>query len=780
MIKRQRNRSEFGAALLASTAGLAWGACLMSPAPAVAQEVGLNVIEEVVVTARRREEYLQDTPVAVTALTPAALERRQIFTTDDLDNVTPSLEFTSYGPLTGNNSAAQVFIRGIGQIDATSAVDPGVGMYVDDVYMGRAVGGAMEFRDIGGVQVLRGPQGTLFGRNTIGGAVLLSSVAPGDEFGGTVKLQTGTDNLLQAFGAVDIPLSDTLRSRVSMGVKKRDGYVTRVIDGVKLGDDNTATVKGTVVWDASPDLTVTLRGDFTDEDENGSPFVFEQINETAVFPAAVSVGAGCPGATFPPPFVPGDIVDERCANNATWNLGHYTNGGSADVTSTTRTWGLSGHIDYIVNDMISLKSITAYRELRWTGVRDADNTPFDILTTDLFSDSNQFSQEFQAAVEADRLHGVVGAFYFDESTFDQTDVFISPPLPSVLAGGVGSRDLQFIYLDNTNWALFTQWTYDVTDALSVTGGIRYTHEKKSMQAIITNINPWTDPNPDPLPMTIADGLFILPDKFTNKFEAVTGTISAQYRWSDQLMTYASWSQGFKSGGFNERYNAPTPGNLPIQFDEEKADTYELGFKADPTGTLRLNGALFRTTYDDIQQIYRLGIVNLLFNGGKARIQGAELEFAFVPTEDLIIEGGGSYLDDQIKSVTPIPGTTATITPDNALPFTPKWKLNAGIGYTLHASDSLTITPRVDGTYTSSYFFDAGNTAEVMYESTLVMDASISIENPQQLWKLTFGVQNLTDKDYRLAGNASLTTATGYAEVIYARKRNWFLSLSADF
>jgi iron complex outermembrane receptor protein len=257
-------------------------------------------------------------------------------------------------------------------------------------------------------------------------------------------------------------------------------------------------------------------------------------------------------------------------------------------------------------------------------------------------------------------------------------------------------------------------------------------------------------------------------------------VSAQYRWNDQLMTYASWSQGFKSGGYNERYNAPTPGNLPISFSEENADTFEVGFKADPSSSLRLNGAVFRTTYDDIQQIYRLGIVNLLFNGGKARIQGAELEYTFVPTEDLIIEGSGSYLDDKIKSVTPIPGTTATITPDNSLPFTPKWKLNTGIGYTLHPTNSLNVTPRINGTYTSSYFFDAGNTSEVMYNGTLVLDASISIENPDQMWTLIFGVQNLTDKDYRLAGNASLTTATGYAEVIYARQRNWFVSLSANF
>ena len=167
-----------------------------------------EALESIVVTARRREESLQDTPVAVTALTAEALERQQATGTMDLDKIAPNIQFHSYGTLTGNNSAAQVFIRGIGQTDATPAVDPGVGIYIDDVYMGRSVGGAMEFRDISSVQILRGPQGTLFGRNTIGGAVLLTTNAPGDEAGNSIRVGVGEDNLHELFGAFDIPLGE--------------------------------------------------------------------------------------------------------------------------------------------------------------------------------------------------------------------------------------------------------------------------------------------------------------------------------------------------------------------------------------------------------------------------------------------------------------------------------------------------------------------------------------------------------------------------------------------
>ena len=160
-----------------------------------------ETLESIVVTARRREENLQDTPVAITALSADALERQQVVGTTDLDKIAPNLQFHTYGTLTGNNSAAQVFIRGIGQTDATPAVDPGVGIYIDDVYMGRSVGGAMEFRDIANVQILRGPQGTLFGRNTIGGAVLLTTNAPGDNAGNSVRVGVGEDNSARSSSA---------------------------------------------------------------------------------------------------------------------------------------------------------------------------------------------------------------------------------------------------------------------------------------------------------------------------------------------------------------------------------------------------------------------------------------------------------------------------------------------------------------------------------------------------------------------------------------------------
>lgn len=741
-----------------------------------------GALEEVVVTARKREESLQDTPIAISAFSAAALERQQISSTEDLDQIAPNLQFASYGPLTGNNSAAQVYIRGIGQSDGSSGVDPGVGLYIDDVYMGRSVGGVLDFRDISNVQIVRGPQGTLFGRNTIGGAVLLTTTLPGKEFGGTARLGFGDDSLYEGFAAVDLPISDTLLTRFSAGARQRDGYVRRAFDGVDLGNEDTYTVQSSLQWLPSDRFTLTLRGDYTKEDENGSPFVFASINESQVFPAAISRGAGCPGATFPPPSVPLDSVDERCANDATWNLGKYRNGGNAPAESTLENWGVSGTVQWELTDTFALKSITAYRELEWSGSRDADNTGLLVLHTDYSSAGDQFSQELQALVETERLRGVVGAFYFQETIDDFLLVPFAAPPPLVASGAIpGSIDYQRAFIDNDNFALFTQWTYNVTDALSITAGARYTEETKGIRILAFTVTPLTLPLVIPTalntPLVAGPGLNIIPRPFENKYESTTGSASLQYRWNDSLMTYLSWSQGFKSGGFNQRYNLAPLGNLPVAFDEETAETFEFGFKSEIGANVRLNGAIFSTDYDNMQLTYRLGIVPLLFNAGKSSIEGAELELTYAPGR-LIVEASAGYLDNSFEEIATVPGTTQTVGPNNTLPFAPEWQANLGVGYDFDL-DNVTLTPRINVAHTSEQYFDAANSIEVaQLDDVTLLNASLSLE--LGAWRFRAGVNNATDEQYRVAGNSSFSTSAGYAEVIYSRPRNYFVSASVDF
>lgn len=723
-------------------------------------------LEEITVTARKVEESLQDTPIAISAFTGEGLERRQIFSTDDLDNVTPNLQFSNNAPLAGNNNSSQVFIRGIGQTDPTSTVDPGVGIYIDDVYMGQSVGGTMDFRDIAGVQILRGPQGTLFGRNTIGGAILITTTEPGDELGGTFKAGIGSDRLREVFAAVDIPLGDNIRSRFTFGSRDRDGYVIRVSDGIDLGDTNSYTFTGKFVFSPSDNLEIKAQFDYTKADENGSPLVFAASNEGAIFQKTVSLYAGCPGMLHLGMDVP-LVDDDRCANDF-WNEGPYANNGTNPLESILENYGGSLHITYDLNDSLTLKSVTSARNLNWSGVRDADNTPFPILHTDYKSDGKQFSQEFQAVYASDKLSGATGLYFSNEEIDDIVRVVLSPPPAPT---GVGDSDDN--RMDNKNWAAFSQWTYNVSDKLSLTLGGRYTNEEKVSY-------------PDQFSLANPTVKYLPLGPYPMDFSAFNISANASYRWSDNVMTYVSYSEGFKSGGWNSHFNTSFDGNINLPlihaFDEETAKNYEFGFKLDlADDTLRLNGAVFSTDYKDLQLVYRFGVAPFILNAGKASNDGFELEMTWVPTDRLVIDAGIGYLDGTIDEVVLFADAVTAVEAGNRLPFAPEWQGNVGVGYIFDTNSDFTITPRADLSYQSKTYFDAINTEEVAQgKGRTTINASVALEPSSEQWKLTVGVSNLTDQLYPIAGNSSLGTGSGYAEIAYARPREWFASFSYDF
>lgn len=750
----------------------------------------------IVVTARRREETLQEAPIAISAFSAETLEERQILQTQDLERITPSLQFKPAGQLSGNSSASVVFIRGVGQLDPTAAVDPGVGVYIDEVYVGRAVGSTIEFGDIASVEVLRGPQGTLFGRNTIGGAVLVRTKEPEiGELSGRGRFRVGADDWFEGFAALNLPIGDTAAARVSGGFRKRDGYVIRAFDGLDLGNENVTAMNAAFRWEPTAAFDISLRADYTNRDENGAPFTFAGINESAPVAAIVSVAAGCPGATIPfAPLAPGDprfgapsvplIDDPRCANDFQ-ALGNFVNGGTADVMSTSEVWGLSGTARYEITDGVTLKSITAYRSTESRGIRDADNTPFVMITTDVGSQSDQFSQELQLQYDRGIVSAIVGGYYFDEDTSERATVPLAfPPSPpvigSLLAGGPGSRDLQVSDLETRSLAAFGEISVEPVDGLELTGGLRYTEDRKTYRGTVFNLFPATLPDPEPFPTeAIPEGgpLFIFDEPNEDTFSALTGSASVRYAFNDWLNAYVSYSRSFKSGGFNTRYNAPPPGNLPVPFDEETVDSYEVGAKMD-FGRARLNLAAFQADYTDIQLIFRQGVVPLLFNAGEARIRGFEAEASYQPFAGLIFDAAMSVLDDDIKSITPVPGATATVAPGDDLPFTPSFQGNFGIGYEFVLNNRLTLTPRFDGSYTSKITFITGSVSEIEENDYFVGNASIELGIDDR-WSVTAGVTNLFDEEYLIQGNASLATL-GYAERIYARPRSWYLQVAAQF
>jgi len=741
------------------------------------QSATSGTLEEITITARKFAENLQDTPIAVSAFSGDALIERQVFNTNELDQVVPNLQFANNAPLAGNNSSSQVFIRGIGQTDPTSTVDPGVGLYIDGVYIGTAVGGSMGLRDFADIQVLRGPQGTLFGRNTIGGAVLIQTTDPGDDFGGTARATVGSDSLIDAFGAVDVPLAATLKSRFSFGLRKQDGYVTRS-DGRDLGDTDTFTVTGKLIWQPLERLTTRLLVDYSESDENGSPLVFAAINESATFPRVASLDAGCPGLSdgaVPPPGLPDQpavpmIADDRCANDVQAR-GPYRNNGTYPLESTLENWGTSLNVALGIGESNEVKSISSYREINWTGNRDADNTPLTILHTAYDVESSQWSEELQFTHQSDSLRGVVGLYYFAQKSDDVADVFLNPPPPGV------QRDSDNNRVDNDSWAAFSQWTYNVTERLALTAGGRYTEETKRS---FPDQFDYSSPAIKQVPMRWYEATF----------DAFTANASIAFEWTSNVMTYFSYAEGFKGGGWNSHFNAvltPEQQAALHAFKPEEADTFELGFKLDLLGrTLRVNGAIFTGDYTDMQVTYRgpapAGVAPFLTNAGQASIDGAELEVTWAPTLDLTVDASIGYLDATIDELDNIP--LAVLPPGlregNVLPFAPEWQAHVGVSYDIHAGD-FAITPRIDASYKDATFFDATNSVEIaQLDDVTTVNASLMLKPTNGPWRVSLNVNNVTDETYPIAGNSSFTTGSGYAEIAYSRPREYFVMGSFDF
>jgi len=763
---------------------LAAAASFAPAAFAQEQEDEVSRLEEIIVTARKVEEDLQKTPISITAITGSALEDRQIFRTDVLDQVVPNLQFANNAPLAGNNSSSQVFIRGIGQTDPTSTVDPGVGLYIDDVYIGNAVGSTMALRDVANVQVLRGPQGTLFGRNTIGGAVLITTKDPGEEFGGEVRAEVGNDSLIDAMVAFDIPFAPEFNTRLAAGMRKQDGYVTRA-DGTDLGDTDTFFAQWKAVWTPSDRLKATFIADMTSSDENGTPLVFAAINEGATFARVASLDAHCPGLTdgaVPPPGLPDQprvpmTNDARCANDFQ-NAGHFRNNGTLPLYSTLDNLGFSANFAYDLTEQITLKSITAYRQTDWTGARDADNTPLTILHTTYDVESDQLSEELQFLYETDPLVGVFGLYYFEQSSEDIADVYLNPP-PAGVQHDSDNNDV-----DNTSWAAFTQWTYKFAGKFAFTLGGRYSSEDKGSY-------------PDQFDYSTPNNKQVAVRWYRETFESFTPSASFAVEWNDNAMTYLSYSEGFKGGGWNSHFNDPpltAAEQAALQlFKPEEAQTIELGIKLELADrTLRLNAAVFTSDYTDMQMTYRgpfrappaaSGVAPFITNAGETSIDGAEVELTWAATDNLVIDASAGFLDATIDSLSNIP--LAVLPPGlaegNFLPFAPEWQTHLGAGYTGHIG-KLGFKPRVDASFQTTTFFDATNTAEIaQLDDVFTVNASVVINGgDESKWNLTLGVNNLTDEDYPIAGNSSLTTGSGYAEIAYSKPMEWFASLKYEF
>ncbi len=833
------------------------------------------VLEDIVVTARKREESVQDTPIAITAFSAEAIEARGITTTDEIARFVPNLTYQNNPGFSGSTNTSAIYIRGIGQFDYLGSIEPGVGTYVDGVYIGRSVGGITELINVERVEVLRGPQGTLFGRNTIGGAISITSRKPGPEPESQVSVTYGDDDRIEVRGSANLALTDSTFARLSVFTADRDGYVTRVVDGKELGDRDSFGVLGQLRFQPRDDLTFDASFDYTRDRSNGAPFVMIGINtasrifnpdgrpyipprslspfavdesERPLVPAdALPPGANVPGAQgqiaeqsvpFLPPgvdpaasyyelniqqapgapsgtFAPYDVpVDNfallynwgltfpapggpapvQCMSpafepyNATFsdadpcfserfleqNLGHNLTAATGSTFSSSEIWGVALTADWNAGP-VEVVSITAYRDLHSRFDRDGDHSPYVMTQVIDRFDQWQVSQEVQVKGTSfdDRFDWIIGGYYFKEDVDNLNDVYFVPV--SVRSGGL---------ITNESYASYAQATYSVTDRLDFTAGIRFTHDSKDFdsgpyQFIFESRTPAfaacaavTAYECPPETLTAYPGR----DARQSASEW-TPYVNVAYQWSDELMGYLSYSEGFKSGGFTQRIFPPLA--APPSVDPEFVKVYEGGIKSTWLDRrLRMNAAVFYTDYDDIQvQGFKpeTGVAPIYVNGPSARIQGLELEVAASPEPTWLIEGSLGVLDDEYQSVPP-----GVIGLEKSDRFERVSKVTASVAVqkVVPLGSSGFLRPRLDVAYRSKFYNDASNLEIIAQDDYTVVNAAVTWGSADDRWSVTAGATNIFDEEYIYGAvyNASL----GWYEVLPAREREWYLTLGARF
>lgn len=703
--------------------------------PVMAQETAGSegpaaAVEDIVVTAQRREQRLQDVPLAVSAFSMESLEDGKVESLLNLDGKAPNVVLA---PVGAYPFASAFYIRGLGYADVESSFEPSVGVELDGVYLSRNVGAVQDFFDIGGVTILRGPQGTLYGRNTIGGVVSVQSRRPSFDFGARAQATFGSNGRQELRAGVEGALiEDKLAGKFSFLTKTYDGYIKNY-DGRDMGAQDVTSMRGALLWTPTASFDATLIVDYTKDKGTGTAF------ENASLPSMVLPGFGEPADTDGDPFlshVGDDIFSDLEALgvtlNANWDLGP-----------------------------VKLTSITGYRKTDTEVLSDFDGTPTPFMTVHRDETHDQFSQELRLASNTDGpLTYVVGAYYmtqeYDIATGQFGTVFGSPTAGSTI----------YTQQKADSWAVFGQADYEVLPGLTVTAGGRYSKEEKTFTT-----QPLFYPNAE---------------TFEASFDDFSPKVGVSYKWSDTLMTYAQYSRGFRAGGFNGRagsFLAVGP------YDSETVDSYEVGVKSDLFDRrLRLNAAVFTSDYQDMQQSVQQLIPGTLINQtlvanvGAATISGFEAEATALLTDVFTISASVGYLDASYDEFMADLGDGLGVIDRTYLPmpYAPKWSNSVTFNYkddfdfgrvTAQAS-----VRHMTDMYTSFSTLNA-TTDLTMRQSNTVVDGSLSLELPDGRWRVSLWGKNLTDE---LVINNTFGVGNLLASRVYQPPREIGVDLSLTF
>lgn len=709
-------------------------AIVLAALPAVAQEAPpaaqqASTLDEVVVTARRREERLQDVPVAVTALSSEALENLQASDIGALEGAVPNLTLHE-----GDAANAVVYLRGVGQVDSLAFADPGVGVYVDDVYLGRAQGAFLSVYDVDRIEVLRGPQGTLYGRNTIGGAVKFVSTPLSADWGGRAEGSVGDYGLVETRISVGGALNEdaTLLGKAAVSVSRRDGYSDNAFTGEDDGDKDQIAGRVSAEYRPSDDLSFRLNIDAS-----------QDRPDTSRTPARATQVLGLYPDTMADPFkVDADFND----------------------LNTLDAFGAALTADWAVSDLWSFKSVTAWRSMDYASHLDLDATPLAVFGVYVDENQHQFSQEFQLTYAGERLNAVAGVFYFDET--DLTYSGLLGPVISLVTGSINDQH-------NRSWAAYGQATYDLTERLSLTAGLRYTDEDKDFRRTQTFYGPVTAP-----PERDDPGLLVTDIDTSESWDSWSPKLGLDYTVSDDVMAYVSVSRGFKSGGFDGRANDAS-GAAP--YDPETLWAYEAGVKSTLMDRrLTANMAVFWNDYTDLQLSSFSadgggGFIALFTNAGAATTRGAELELTARPVPELTLNATVGYLDARYDEYTGPGGVD--ISDQRHLVNAPEWSARLGGVYVADLGVNGSLTLGADASYRSKVYPTVSSSEVLAQDGYTLVDAFVRWSDGDDRLFLQLGGRNLTDERHIEQG-FDLSDSLGYQLAYFGAPRT--VRLTAGF
>ena len=705
-----------------------------APPPAAASEEDSAAI---VVTARRREETLVSVPIAVSAFSGAALERSGAIDISDLANVTPN---TTLEASRGTNSTLTAFIRGVGQQDPVSGFEQGVGIYLDDVYLNRPQGALLDIYDVERIEVLRGPQGTLYGRNTIGGAVKYVTRMLPQEFSLKLKGSYGSYDQADGIISASAPIGDLVRVGGAFARLSRGGFgENRTTREDNYNKDIWAGRATFEMGGYGQPVLMRITGDYTKDNSNAR-------GGHRLIPGQLS---GAP--------VLDDVFDTR--------------GGLADPKQYVESYGLSMNITAELSDAVTLRSISAWRKDDSASPIDFDALPAVDVDVPAYYFNEQLSQEFQLLYDKGPIHGMIGFYYLDAKADTQFDVRLFTTVPGLTAYTEAN-------VDTETYAIFGDVTFDISDQLSLSAGGRYTWDER--RADILRQNYLGGGSPVFGGAGVAFGAPGTDFRGESDFKKFTPRLSVSYKPTPDHNIYASWSKGFKGGGFDPRgvgVNAPDLNGDGIRQDSEVAaflsfapeevDSYEVGYKGDlMDGALYVAVAGFYADYKDVQIPGSVAcdvggipsFCGVVSNAGKATFKGVEFESnvrlgrdLMAPGDRLNLQTAVGYIDAQYDEyITNIAGVPTDVADYREVQNTPKWTASGTLSYTTPVGDGSLYAGTTVSWRSKTYQFEIPN-PYIDQKGYALWDASIVYTAPDDRWSIGLHGKNILDKEYKTSG-----------------------------